>query len=253
MPFELDRTIITGVFEPPFTKIAGFSETQALHRIPIPQDLLALESATKSTQDDATMTRIDRDCMLESLDIESESEEEVVEQIDSDDDNAQIDSSHDRLAHPIHRIVMKDPSYNTFRAFLFYIASNRLSFAPLSSALPRGSASSPRPQSTSAPLPVSPKSMYRLAHKLEIPALRKLALVNFAAQLDRTNALGDYLDEVSLVHDEWRAVIYEVLVKSWTTIASSTEMIRLKEQRKRGELSAAKVGSLLEFLSIDAA
>ncbi|GAA6027465.1 hypothetical protein JCM8097_007876 [Rhodosporidiobolus ruineniae] len=92
--------------------------------------------------------------------------------------------------------ITSDTAYHTYRALLAYLYTNQVPFAPLMSFfLPAPSSSlSPSAARTAAkerhsvslapyaqlhpslPRPVSPKSLYRLAHFLEMPSLAQLAL-----------------------------------------------------------------------------
>ncbi|KAH8927314.1 hypothetical protein BT69DRAFT_833411 [Atractiella rhizophila] len=84
-------------------------------------------------------------------------------------------------SHPVTEIKITRTCYSTFRALLYYLLSREISFKQLRSSkdhlatafddsLNIESASWPK-----APVPVSPKSMYRLADEHSIMELRKLA------------------------------------------------------------------------------
>lgn len=99
--------------------------------------------------------------------------------------------------------------YATMRSALVFLQTGYIQFAPLSSKVTtddsQSSTSTPsRAQyladfassHPSLPLPVSPKSMYRLAHLLELPTLQKLALDNFRSQVDSMNVIEELFDPV---------------------------------------------------------
>ena len=125
--------------------------------------------------------------LVQSNEEEEESEDDY-EPIDSDDDKQRRKVAALPTTLPIHRIIMSEPSFHTFRAFLYYLATNQIAFAPITSSFAGVSAPPPDDESNAAsvvPLPVSPKSIYRLAHKLELPALQKLALTSFVSHFRR--------------------------------------------------------------------
>lgn len=79
-------------------------------------------------------------------------------------------SRQDTCANPHYRIEVTSASYKTYRAVLCWILSNEIIFAPItSSATPRTFDG----DHSRSPAPVSPKSVFRLAHFLEIPTLKK--------------------------------------------------------------------------------
>lgn len=232
---------------------SGFSETATYQVAPFPKDIVSVESSSPGTP--GRSAAISKEKSEESMElVQSKREEEEQESeddygaIDSDDDNDRYTVSHFPTTLPIHCIVMKEPSYPTFRAFLYYLATNRIAFAPISSSF----AGTPTPRDDHAiwsavPLPVSPKSIYRLAHKLELPALQKIALTSFASQLSATNALDELFSDVSLVCDDCRKAVLAACVTNWTAIAKGVQLEDLQGKMFRGELSGVKAAVLAEL------
>lgn len=120
---------------------------------------------------------------------------------DDDDDEASLGPTSSPPL-PIHRIFINATPYKTYRALLHYLATNDITFAALSSSFPKSSSAAPTSgiqleASHDSPLPVFPKSIYALAHQLEIASLAERALANFASQLTETNALRELFSDAA--------------------------------------------------------
>ncbi|GJN89133.1 hypothetical protein Rhopal_002107-T1 [Rhodotorula paludigena] len=165
-------------------------------------------------------------------------------------------------------VPISGTSYRTFRAFLAWTYAGTVHFAPLTSSFLSASSSSSS-NTTSAtkrrrqalaplsslhpsrPTPVSPKSLYRLAHFLDIPSLQSLALSalaerltveGVAAELFARPALGEAYDEV---------LDYEVdfARENWEEVKVSRAM---KEASRRMKVDANpyEVETLLRLLDV---
>ncbi|GAA5825652.1 hypothetical protein JCM11251_000324 [Rhodosporidiobolus azoricus] len=160
-------------------------------------------------------------------------------------------------------IPITGTSYHTYRCFLVYLLTSQLSFAPLTSTFISPICTSWREANTARtaallassrlnpylPVPVSPKSMYRLAHFLEMPSLcrfsldalrRALSVENVAYELfgpmeeegDRGRPLGETYEEVFEMEVRWAR-------ERWESVRGSRAMEevgrRMREKVREGE------------------
>ncbi|GAA5832448.1 hypothetical protein JCM11251_006458 [Rhodosporidiobolus azoricus] len=85
------------------------------------------------------------------------------------------------------------------------------------------------------PLPVSPKSVYRAAHLLEIPSLSSLALREIQRQLTPEVAVAELFSPAAAKYDELRGIALKYVVRSWAECKDLKEMKEAKEKTKSGE------------------
>ncbi|EIW63025.1 uncharacterized protein TRAVEDRAFT_43329 [Trametes versicolor FP-101664 SS1] len=94
-------------------------------------------------------------------------------------------------------VFIEDIAYRTWEAFIFYAYSDRVAFAPLTSQR------APYPtRSPFEPPPCSPKSMYRLADKYGIDALKALALDDLKNKTTRHNILLELFSPFTFTYSE---------------------------------------------------
>jgi hypothetical protein len=94
-----------------------------------------------------------------------------------------------------HEVVVTDAAYSTYRVVLGFLEGGGLPFLPLSSSFPLAESNETRTDFLEAeyqlyprlPLPVSCKSVYRLASRLEIPDLKARVLEAFFCRLTVDN------------------------------------------------------------------
>ncbi|GAA5894300.1 hypothetical protein JCM6882_007625 [Rhodosporidiobolus microsporus] len=192
-----------------------------------------------------------------------------------------------------HEIRITEASYATYRALLCFLQTGHVAFAPLASTfyLPSSSSPSPSPAASPSPasapatrlahlsasllsspllpLPTSPKSLFSLAHFLDIPALAALALSNFRAQLTPQNALlelflpgsgstsgasgggGDGAATAANKHDALRGAVVQFVKERGEEVRKTKEygevlgMLRSGEVRAGGAVVAELVPLLL--------
>lgn len=144
-----------------------------------------------------------------------------------------------------HEITVSDAAYTTFLSLLLYITSGYISFAPLRSASlplnPKATSarhdallaildkrsSSSASSSSSLPFPASPKSIYRLAHLLEITELQSIAFEQFRSSLVVETAALELFSPTSLLREEVQKVVIDFVV---TNLALRWR----RQQRTRG-------------------
>ncbi|BGP16339.1 hypothetical protein JCM10213v2_004341 [Rhodosporidiobolus nylandii] len=176
-------------------------------------------------------------------------------QEDSDDelDNATHSEHSAPSPHlPAHKTVtITEVAYSTYLAVICYIQSGQTAFAPLTSSFrtpgkteaeatsSRRTAllSSPSSSVSSPLLPVSPKSVYRLSHLLELPALSSLALANFRSQLTADNVAYELFSNTAICYDEILEAALDFTLKHMKEVFESEGMKRMEEKAKSGELT----------------
>ncbi|GAA5894519.1 uncharacterized protein JCM6883_002126 [Sporobolomyces salmoneus] len=155
---------------------------------------------------------------------------------------------------PFKTIRVVDTTYNTYLAVLLWISTRYISFAPLRSQFPDSqstSEDSPCVQRQKAvqkmkqeskpglPIPVSPKSVYRLAHFLELSDVQALALEKFKSQLTTQGAIEELYGDVSCSYPEVQAIVLEFVVNNWNSVKSSTGATRIEQKLENGEGNSA--------------
>ncbi|GAA5859857.1 hypothetical protein JCM1840_001768 [Sporobolomyces johnsonii] len=159
-------------------------------------------------------------------------------------------------------ISIKGTSYKTYNAFLCWLYTSQLKFAPLTSTFLFASSSEaglpispsdPAPSSllsarharrsalaalsplySSFPPAVSPKSLYRLAHFLEIPALQSLCVSGLIDNLTVDNVPREMLGSFAAVYEEVWDVEIQFARERWEEVRVGQGM-RSEEERMKGE------------------
>lgn len=134
-------------------------------------------------------------------------------------------------------------------AVLLYLATGHIEFAPLSSLLlTRNQEDGPARQTLldehvsehpTLPPPVSPKSVYRLAHLLHREELQQLALdalsMSLATEARRANLFGP----VSIVCADFKKVELNYVVENWQEVQASKSWNEMREKATTGEIEGA--------------
>ena len=151
------------------------------------------------------------------------------------------------------RLVNIDAAaYTTYHAVLCYLQTGHITFAPLRSSFRL------QPESTtlrnakiaelhsnpSHPRPASPKSVYRLAHFLELPKLADLALANIKAQLSEENIAFEVFGDVAAVYDDVAKVEMEFAIENEELMHSSPAMEEVGKLVESGDLPSYALMSL---------
>lgn len=172
----------------------------------------------------------------------------------------------------VRTIPITGTSYATYRAFLLYLLTDRLSFAPLTSTFISSSSPSLAEARTarremltatalldpSAPTPISPLSLFRLAHFLEIPELmdRSLEALKGALTVDNVayELFGDGGEQPPM--GEVFERVWEVEVEFARKVIDEVKVSRgMKEARARmreeGGASVYEVETLMRLLEVE--
>ncbi|CAL1708891.1 unnamed protein product [Somion occarium] len=110
-------------------------------------------------------------------------------------------------------VLIRDFAYTTWLALLYYLGTKELVFAPLRSKGERGQR---------APRRCSPKSMYRLAHMLDLNDVKTLAIQNLRSQLQTKIIFPELFSSVTTTYPE----ITQALVDYFMQYHNSNDVIQ---------------------------
>ena len=177
---------------------------------------------------------------------------------DSDDETDRVDlerssrSLHDMRkdgAFSYKQVVVTQAAYSTYRAVLLWMQTGYIAFAPLSSSFDR--APEPLKSRTDAikamhkedprlPYPVSPKSVYRLAHVLELQELESLAMRHFRKEaLSLETAPAELFSELARDNVEWRTMILDWIMERWDEVEGCEGWTATMQRVEKGEIDGA--------------
>jgi len=146
------------------------------------------------------------------------------------------------------QVNLKGIKYSTFKALLVYLDTGYIEFSPLSSSFPL---TAPPFATRKAylekhlldhpklPLPVSPKSTYRLATLLDVPSLKILSLSSLKSSLTLSNAASELFSALSISHEEVQSAIIEYVASNWPAIREGESYKEIVKRIKRGEIKDA--------------
>ncbi|GAA6030019.1 hypothetical protein JCM8097_009217 [Rhodosporidiobolus ruineniae] len=162
---------------------------------------------------------------------------------------------------PFKTVTITETAYSTYFAVLVWLQSRYIAWAPLYSSFrldgePRSSVSPMRISAVtervlgsddSLPPPVSPRSVYRLAHLLELDELASLSLDNLRSQLTPFNAAYELYSSVSTCYPAVRDVVLDYAVANWDKVKTAPATEEMEKKAEAGELdgSAAAVAMML--------
>ncbi|GAA5924212.1 hypothetical protein JCM3775_005623 [Rhodotorula graminis] len=173
----------------------------------------------------------------------------AVKQFDDSDDETDkvetIPNMYDPLvdgsvAHK--QIVITQAAYSTYRAVLLWAATGYISFAsrrtpPAAAPVAGGSTLKDR---RALPLPVSPKSVFRLSHFLELDRLAATAALFFRDEhmaIDKVHL--ELFSDLARNHSVWRSAVLDYAMQNWNEIKASEGWVEMKERVARDEVEGA--------------
>ncbi|KAI0711678.1 hypothetical protein C8Q76DRAFT_737486 [Earliella scabrosa] len=106
-------------------------------------------------------------------------------------------------------VFIEDIASRTWKAFIFYAYSGKLSFAPLTST--KNKSRRRGLQSLNGTPTCSPKSMYRFAEKYDIGDLKKAAFDNLRGQLSPKNIFVELFSSFTALYPEIHTMQFEYL------------------------------------------
>lgn len=147
------------------------------------------------------------------------------------------------------QIDVRETAYSTMNAVLLYLATGHIKFAPLGSLLEARTQDAPGTRRTlldkhvsehpTLPLPVSPKSIYRLAHLLQREELQQLALDAFSTSLTTEGAARELFSPVSIAYADFKKVVLDYVVENWQEVQASKSWQEMREKATTGEIEGA--------------
>lgn len=147
------------------------------------------------------------------------------------------------------QIDVRETAYSTMNAVLLYLATGHIDFAPLNSLLlTRDQDDGPARQTLldehvsghpTLPPPVSPKSVYRLAHLLQCEELQQLALDALSTSLTTEGAACELFGPVSIAYADVKKVVLGYVVENWQEVQASTSWNEMREKATTGEVEGA--------------
>ncbi|GAA6002163.1 hypothetical protein JCM10207_003104 [Rhodosporidiobolus poonsookiae] len=233
---------------------SGFAETDKRLAAPeLEQKLLEAVSAPRSSsgpgRDDAAVVKAGGKTEAKAR---SAPEPETAAYEDSDEEEKSSTAS-PASPRPIYRIVVRDASYRTYRAALFWLATGQISFAHLSSLYPPSSSSSspslPPNQTDGALAPASPKSLYRLADYISLAPLKALAFTNLESQLCANNCLAELLSDLAADYPDVREACVAAVLRNWPVLVENGEIDELGRRVVEGELEPRKARVAWDVMS----
>ncbi|GAA5870533.1 hypothetical protein JCM16303_001513 [Sporobolomyces ruberrimus] len=144
-------------------------------------------------------------------------------------------------------VIVADASYSTFRALLYYLYTNQISFTPLASTfyaakdraadgnypLPFATrkafilAHSPRDSAKGSVGPASAKALYRLADKMGLSELKQLAFDHIVSSLTPQNVVYEAFGSFSMRFEEIKRVEVAFLLQHWNEVRTSGSMSKV--------------------------
>ncbi len=137
-----------------------------------------------------------------------------------------------KINRPIHSVTITEFCFPTYHAILVWILTKHITFSPFEPALEADDASDAsepnapvvlRP-ARSAPPPVSPKSVYRLAHLVNLPKLAGEALRAFKENLTVDNVAKQLFSSTADLYDDIRAAAADFAVERWKEVEKTAAM-----------------------------
>ncbi|GAA5897618.1 hypothetical protein JCM5296_003740 [Sporobolomyces johnsonii] len=176
-------------------------------------------------------------------------------------------------------IPIKGTLYKTYRAFLCWLYTGQLQFAPLTSTFLRppssevdlpDSPSGPAPSSSASsllsarrarrsaipatsplsPPAVSPKSLYRLSHFLEIPTLQYLCLSALRENLTVENVPREMLGSLAETYKEVWDVEVKFARERWEEVRTGEGMKAEEERMRRDGATGHETATLLRLCGL---
>ncbi|KAF8893869.1 hypothetical protein BD779DRAFT_957150 [Infundibulicybe gibba] len=137
-----------------------------------------------------------------------------------------------KVSRRIGRIVyIPDAAYKTWKALIWYLYTGKIDFLPL-----RSQGQDPPPTTIDIFRPTcSPKSMYRLADKLEIPELRSLSLAALRSGITQSNVMQELFCRFTSLYPEVQEAESDFLIANFMSIPSG-EFVRVQHLLSEGSI-----------------
>ena len=151
------------------------------------------------------------------------------------------------------RVMVRDAAWSTWWNILYWLYTDVIYFAPLTSSFDHSARPmTGEPKTRRAwikqwldekryepdelgPRPVSAKAVYRLADKLDLPALRLRAFQHICGQLTAQNIPAEVFSRFSTTFEDVRKVQIAFFLKHWAEIKKSETMMQIWQQIRVGK------------------
>ncbi|GAA5923889.1 uncharacterized protein JCM15063_005491 [Sporobolomyces koalae] len=157
---------------------------------------------------------------------------------DAEDDGKAEENTAKKTNSPVPSGVkvvnVTDTAHSTYFAVLIWVSTQTIEFAPIRSAFYLETENFDDAQARAARIAAvkarrndpqteeftvaSPRSVYRLAHLLELHDLAKLALEDYAHQLTTSGALYELFSDISYSYPDVQELLMDDVVKKWAEI-----------------------------------
>ncbi|GJN91179.1 hypothetical protein Rhopal_004197-T1 [Rhodotorula paludigena] len=87
--------------------------------------------------------------------------------------------------------------------------------------------------------PVSSKSVYRLAHLLQLDHLQQVCLTNLGLNITHHAAARELFDNASVLYDAWREVLLDYVVEHWDDVTATSTWQEMDARIERDEVPGA--------------
>ncbi|GAA5987122.1 hypothetical protein JCM5350_003765 [Sporobolomyces pararoseus] len=121
----------------------------------------------------------------------------------------------------ITEIHIDDGSYSTMQAILVYLMCGQIEFAPLSSQGRDAFIREYRKKHPERPVPVSPRSVYRLATRFELKTLQARALSHLEYSFDLESAIREALSEDCFYFPDYCSLVHQQVIRNWAQVKES--------------------------------
>ncbi|GAA5863334.1 hypothetical protein JCM1840_007491 [Sporobolomyces johnsonii] len=169
------------------------------------------------------------------------------------DQHEEQDQKKESGGAPFKTVTIVDTAYTTYFAVLVWISTGYIRFAPLRSKFRSDGRGVKQARAaeldkmisqsdSELPPPASPKSVYRLAHLLELPDLLQLALDDFKSQLSSTNIAYELYSDVSCCYEAIRDIALEFAAENWKEVSEAEGTREMERRACAGELPRAASG-----------
>ncbi len=186
------------------------------------------------------------DCLEHALTVaplstdDSDTEADDIYRNASQEDNRPAQPPTNQPAPKHKHIVITHAKYATYIALLSWLQTGRIVFAPLKSSFatsvariePLRHALACKPH---APIPVSAKSVYKLAHYLDIPSLATISLDTYLSQIDVRHAAQEVFGPM-LGFPEAKARLVSFMGKNKDAYKQAGGLKEVQEKLNRNEL-----------------
>ncbi|GAA5907560.1 hypothetical protein JCM6882_004409 [Rhodosporidiobolus microsporus] len=167
-----------------------------------------------------------------------------------------LDQSSEADEISYRQISITQTAFSTYQAILIYLQTGFIHFTPLSSSFSPSADSPSRndflskslTDKPSLPLPVSPKSAYRLAHLLQLDDLQKRSLDALRSSLSAANAASELFSPTSIAYDELRKVVLAFVKENWKEVQKSEGWKEAKEAVKADKAAPGAATVFVEVL-----